>query len=33
VKNFEAYRGALQNNNRVQNMYWWLDDTKPPFKS
>jgi ABC-type transport system substrate-binding protein len=32
VKNFEAYRGALQNNNRVQNMYWWLDDTKQPFK-
>ena len=32
VKNFEAYRGALQNNNRVQNMYWWLDDTKPPIR-
>jgi ABC-type transport system substrate-binding protein len=33
VQNFEAFQGANQNNNRVQNMNWWLDDTKAPFKS
>jgi ABC-type transport system substrate-binding protein len=32
IQNFEAYRGALQNANRVHNMNWWLDDTKPPLK-
>ena len=33
VRNFEAYRGALQNTNRVQNQNWWLDQTKAPFKA
>lgn len=32
VQNFEAYKGALQNANRVHNMNWWLDDTKAPLK-
>ncbi|HWO72981.1 MAG TPA: ABC transporter substrate-binding protein [Dehalococcoidia bacterium] len=32
VQNFEAYKGAQQNTNRIQNMYWWLDDTKPPLR-
>ncbi|HLF79497.1 MAG TPA: ABC transporter substrate-binding protein [Dehalococcoidia bacterium] len=32
VQNFEAYRGAIQNANRVHNMNWWLDDTKAPLK-
>jgi ABC-type transport system substrate-binding protein len=32
VQNFEAYKGALQNANRIHNMYWWLDDTKAPLK-
>jgi ABC-type transport system substrate-binding protein len=32
VQNFEAFKGANQNTNRVQNMNWWLDDTKAPLK-
>lgn len=32
VQNFEAYKGALQNSNRIANMYWWLDDTRPPLR-
>jgi ABC-type transport system substrate-binding protein len=32
VQNFEAFKGALQNSNRVANMHWWLDETKPPLK-
>jgi peptide/nickel transport system substrate-binding protein len=32
VQNFEAFKGALQNTNRVQNMNWWLDESKPPLR-
>ena len=32
VQNYRAYRGGSANTNRVENMYWWLDDTKAPLK-
>jgi ABC-type transport system substrate-binding protein len=32
VQNVSAYRGGSANNARVQNIYWWLDDTKPPLR-
>jgi ABC-type transport system substrate-binding protein len=32
VQNVNAWRGGAANNGRIQNMYWWLDDTKPPLR-
>jgi len=32
VQNVNVWRGGAANNARIQNTYWWLDDTKPPLK-
>lgn len=28
VQNYNAFRGAAQNVNRIQNSYWWIDSSK-----
>ena len=32
VQNFSAYRGNSASHQRTQHSYWWLDQTKAPFK-
>ena len=32
VQNFNVWRGGGANSTRVQNQYWWVDESKPPYK-
>jgi hypothetical protein len=32
VQNYRVWRGGGSNTTRVENAYWWIDDTKAPLK-